>query len=168
MDILEAAIRLTREANIPTVAVFAGDGPERARLEAHAKANGCESQLETLGQVSSRERMMEVLDSGHVYICASASEGLPRGALEGMSRGLPLVGSRLPGLEELLPREELIAIGDVPGFVARIRAIVTTPEAYSAASKRSSEVVRQYLQTVLSGKRRRIYGLLRGIAEGGK
>lgn len=166
VDILEAAIRLTQDHGIPSVAVFAGDGPERPRLEAHAKAAGCEGQLEALGQVSSRARMLEVLDSGHVYVCASASEGLPRGALEGMSRGLPLVGSQLPGLEELLPREELVAIGDVGGFVQRIRSLVATPESYAAASRRSHEVVQQYLQTVLSAKRRRLYGLLRGMSGG--
>lgn len=162
VDILETAIRLTRDHGIPSVAVFAGDGPEKATLEAHAQAAGCPGQLEAHGQVSSRQRLQEILDSSHLYVCASASEGLPRGALEGLSRGLPLVGSRLPGLEELLPPAELVPIGDVNGFVQQIRRIVASPDSYHAASRHSHEVVRQYLQTVLSARRQRLYTLLRG------
>ena len=160
LDILETAMALTNRHGVPTVAVFAGDGPERSKLVNRANEAGLPNCLELLGQVSSRDGILQLLDRSDLYICASGSEGLPRGALEGMSRGLPLVGTQLPGLQELLPREELVAIGDVEGFTRRVLSITSSPEAYFAASTRSCELAKEYSLSVLSKRRRHLYRLL--------
>ena len=41
----------------------------------------------------------------------SWSEGLPRAAIEAMARGLPVIGSAVPGIRELLPRSSLFDPG---------------------------------------------------------
>jgi glycosyltransferase involved in cell wall biosynthesis len=45
-----------------------------------------------------RNEVVELLDRSDLYIQASRSEGLPRSVIEAMSRGVPVIASKLPGL----------------------------------------------------------------------
>lgn len=56
------------------------------------------------------------LDKMDIYIQPSKLEGLPRALVEGMSRGLPAIGTRVGGIPELLKDEYLVkatSVGDI-------------------------------------------------------
>jgi glycosyltransferase involved in cell wall biosynthesis len=75
--------------------VFAGDGPLRAALEAEAAG----STVRFLGFVS---EVGQVLAAADVLALPSRTEGLPMAVLEAMAAGVPVVGSAVGALPEVL------------------------------------------------------------------
>ena len=83
--------------------VIAGDGPERARLEALAAGR---ANVRFLGEVSTRERDALLARASLVAIPSRVlpggrTEGMPVVALEALSAGVPVVASGVGGLADL-------------------------------------------------------------------
>ena len=79
---------------------IAGDGPERARLQAHAPAHVTfHGQLDT----PARDRLLSraALVAIPSRVVAGRTEGTPLIALEALAAGIPVVASRVGGLAEL-------------------------------------------------------------------
>lgn len=83
------------------VLVILGDGPDREKLEELAKQLGIESNLRWLGSVDQEFvfRMFAVID---IFVMPSLYEGFGLTAAEAMAAGLPVVGSRVDGLAEVV------------------------------------------------------------------
>ncbi len=81
--------------------VFAlvGDGPLRAELEAEARQLGIERAVRFLG---TRADVPELLHLADLFILPSISEGMPVALLEAMMVGLPVVASRVEGVDEII------------------------------------------------------------------
>jgi len=90
--LLEAAVGLTE-----AVFVFAGDGVERAALEAQARELGVASRIRFLGQ---RDDIARLLASADVFVLPSLYEGLPITVLEAMAAGTPVVATAVDGTAE--------------------------------------------------------------------
>jgi glycosyltransferase involved in cell wall biosynthesis len=67
-----------------------GDGPERARLEAHAHALGLGGRVRFVGALA-REGVWRALGDADALLLASAYEGLPHVAIEALAVGTPVV-----------------------------------------------------------------------------
>jgi len=77
----------------------AGQGPEEAALRAMASESGPAGRsIHFLGTVEPAE-FLHALD---IYVLASRFEGMPNSLLEAMASGLPCVGTRIAGTEDLL------------------------------------------------------------------
>jgi glycosyltransferase involved in cell wall biosynthesis len=84
----------------PTIVVWcAGDGAERAALEAQRGALGLADRVRFLGRV---DDVAELLAGADVCVMPSRHEGLGVAALEAMAAGLPVVASRVGGLPEAI------------------------------------------------------------------
>ena len=77
-------------------------------------------------------------------------EGMPRSLLEAQSCGLPAVGSRIPGISDVIINEEnghLIRIGDVKGFAKAIEKWYelwrSSPEAYRKLNKKVRDHIKK-------------------------
>ncbi len=79
--------------------VFAGDGPLRDELQAKASALGIEHAVRFLGI---RQDIADLLQLADVFVLPSLWEGLPVSMLEAMLAGLPVVASRVEGVEEVI------------------------------------------------------------------
>lgn len=93
LDTLLAAARLVPDA----VFAVAGDGPDRAALEAHARTLGLADRVRFLGH---RRDVPALLDSCDLFVLPSLFEGLPLAVLEAMAAGKPVVASRIGGTDE--------------------------------------------------------------------
>jgi len=76
---------------------WVGEGPERPRLEAEALALGVAGSIRFLGQ---REDVPALLGAADLFVLPSRFEGHPLSALEALASGLPVVGTRVCGLDE--------------------------------------------------------------------
>ncbi len=102
---IDVAIGACRRAGMPLV--IAGEGPERARLEALAR--GAEVRL--LGAVDD-ERLAELRAGAALALAPSLSaETFGVAAAEAMAAGVPVLGSRIGALPEILAEDELVAPG---------------------------------------------------------
>ena len=91
-----------------------GDGPERERLEILVDTLALSDRVTLAGHVPPDE-VRHWLGRADVLVMTSLSEGRPNAVLEAMAAALPVVGSDIPGLRELvLPGEsgELFPVGD--------------------------------------------------------
>lgn len=106
----------------PTVLVaVVGDGPIRAALERQARELGVTDSVRFLG---ARGDAVEVMAASDV-VCnlTHALEGLPVAVLDAMSLGLPLVSTRVAGVEEVAADEEealLVPAGDAHAAAAAV------------------------------------------------
>ena len=65
-----------------------------------------------------------MLDSAHLFVLPSLTEGLPRALLEAMARGLPAVATAVGGVPELLPPSCLVPPRQAKALAARIGDVV--------------------------------------------
>jgi glycosyltransferase involved in cell wall biosynthesis len=98
--LLDAMVEIIR--NIPeTTVFFIGDGPDRAALEQQAVALGISDHVVWFGQLAPDEvfRLFGIMD---LVVAPSLFEGFGLSAVEAMAAGLPVVGSRIDGLTEVI------------------------------------------------------------------
>jgi glycosyltransferase involved in cell wall biosynthesis len=117
------------------------------------------------GTRSAGKQVCEWLDGIDLYLQPSFTEGLPRGMIEAMSRGVACVGSTCGGIPELLPNDRLHEPGDVAALTAIIRRLAGDPAAVAAASAADLQTARQFDAARLKEQRRAFYARLRKDAE---
>lgn len=79
--------------------VIAGDGPERAELEARARALAIDARVHFTGALLEPEALLR---AATVVVVPSTTEAGGLAALEAMAHRVPVVGTRVGGLAELL------------------------------------------------------------------
>jgi len=108
------------QKHIPARLALVGDGPERESVERQAEDMGIIERVDFLGD---QEFVAELLPAADVFLLPSQHESFGLAALEAMSCGVPVVGSRIGGLPEVIIHEETGYLCD-PNDVACMSAIV--------------------------------------------
>jgi glycosyltransferase involved in cell wall biosynthesis len=113
---IDVAIDACRMAGIALV--VAGDGPERAALEARAREGGRDVRF--LGRVDDA-RLASLRAGAAVALAPSRSaETFGLAAAEAMAAGLPVAASRVGALPELVDEQGLVPAGDAPALAQAI------------------------------------------------
>ena len=97
-----------------------GDGPSRAALERQARALGIEAQTRFLAFRPDRLGFLKRFD---VMVLPSYREGTPRALMEALVAGVPCIGTRIPGIGELLV-DGVTGLTVPPGDPARLAAAI--------------------------------------------
>jgi glycosyltransferase involved in cell wall biosynthesis len=132
--LLVAVGRLSPEKNLPLLVEAAsrlpgvrleivGDGGERPRLAALAAARGV--RVEFAGTVEN-SRLPALLNRAEVFVLPSRYEGQPKALLEAMACGLPVVGTDVPGIRDVVRDGQtgLLSPEDADGLAARVRTLL--------------------------------------------
>lgn len=118
------ALLVTALASLPHVAaVVIGDG-DAAPLEAHAAALGVSSRVHVLGYRADASRYLPLADA---LVLPSLNEGLPIAVLEALRAGVPVVGSAIPEIAEVVDEGVtgfLFPSGDAVALAAALRRSV--------------------------------------------
>ena len=105
------------------------------------------------GVLPSGEPVNGWLDELDLYIQPSFQEGLPRGTLEAMSRGLQALSSTAGGLPELLDADCLHRPGDADRLGALVVQAASDQDWQAEQATRNFEVARRYSKPVLDRAR---------------
>lgn len=136
------AIDILRGSGFNVELVVLGGSGER-----YKKENGpLPSWVSFCGVLSDKCEVMSWLDSLDIYIQPSLTEGLPRALIEGMSRGLPALGSRVGGIPELVRDDMLFKPGSSVELAKNISIILESEGKYNELSEYSLTVARRYLK----------------------
>jgi glycosyltransferase involved in cell wall biosynthesis len=139
LDVLVRALdEVVREVPDARLAV-AGEGPERASLEALAEELGIGPRVMLLGN---RSDIPDLLAGFDVAVSASWFEGSPLAAMEYMDAGLPIVATRVGGMPDLIDdgvHGRLVEPGDAAGLAAAVVELLRDPERARAMGERARE-----------------------------
>ncbi|HXA54293.1 MAG TPA: glycosyltransferase [Solirubrobacteraceae bacterium] len=127
---VEVAIEACRIAGVPLVVAGAGlDGDEQGIGDAGVRF---------LGRVDEARLAQLRADAALALMPSRSAETFGLAAAEAMAAGLPVVGSRIGALPELLEEQALAPPGDAPALAAAIARALADP----AAGERARERVR--------------------------
>jgi len=158
---MDVAIEAAAAAGLPLV--IAGDGPDRARLEALAGRQRTPVRFE--GNVS-RDRLDALYrESACVVLAARGGEGLPNVLLEAMAHGRPVVATPVMGVCDLVQDGSnglLVPAGDPAALAAALARVARedglaarlSAAARAAAEDFAWERVRPRLEAVLARRAR--------------
>lgn len=107
--------------------VLIGEGAERARLEARARALGLgEERLRFVGVRADAPSLLAAFDA---VVISSRTEGLPVVLLEAIAAGTPVAAFAVGGIPDVLGETSgwLARAGDVDGLAAALRALLGNP-----------------------------------------
>ena len=159
--LIEALALLDRAGAGDFVLEVVGPGPERAALEALARARGVEDRVRFTGMLPWGPALFERLDAADLFVLPSLTEGLPRAMLEAMSRGLPAVGTAVGGVPDLLDPDDLAPPSDAAALAERIRAYMGEPARLAAASRRAFERAMRWHPDVMQAEKQAFWRALR-------
>lgn len=164
-DVLLDAIALCRSRGLDIELTLVGDGRFKSQLEQQAQSLGIADRVTFTGMLPAGDAIREQLDTAHLFVLPSRTEGLPRAMIEAMARSLPCIGANVGGIPELLPEEALVLAGDAAGLAARIALAVSDPEWRIRMSARNFEKAQEYRRDVLEERRTALYRSLRERTE---
>jgi len=126
----------------PVELVVVGDGEDRAALEAQAAARSL--QVRFVGQ-KTHEELHAFHAWADVYVLSSDKEGgMPLTALEAMAAGLPVVGTDVVGVRELV-RDVGVCVAPTPrGIADALTDLNAHPERFPGLSARSARCAREH------------------------
>jgi glycosyltransferase involved in cell wall biosynthesis len=139
-DALAAFARLDRpDARL----AFAGTGPLVDEMKRRAAELGVADRVHFLGV---RRDIPALVCASVAVLLPSEQEGLPRSAMESMSLGVPVVGSRIRGTADLLEGGGglLVPVGDMAALTDALARILDHPEEAREMGRRGRESVASY------------------------
>ena len=141
--------------SIPSVLVMVGDGPDRGAAEDEARKLGVAPDVRFLGKI---DTVAPLLAAADLYVFPSESESFGLSALEALASGVPVIGTRVGGVPEVVRdgvTGALCELGDVGAMSAAAihlldPAVWATASATGAADARTrfatNDIVAQYEQ----------------------
>ncbi|NQV36092.1 MAG: glycosyltransferase family 4 protein [Phycisphaeraceae bacterium] len=111
-----------------------GEGPERLALETEVKALGLEDHVQFLGYVKRGTPLNTCLDRAQLYVLPSLTEGMGRGLIEAMARGVPCVATAVGGVPEYLDQHCLVPPADSAILAEKILEVMNEPDTLASWS----------------------------------
>ncbi len=107
-DIIRVFMKVREE--IPCKLLFAGDGPDRPKIEALCREIGSCSDVHFLGKLKNIEEVYSVAD---VFLLTSETESFGLAALEAMASRVPVISTNTGGIPEINLHGETGFLSDV-------------------------------------------------------
>ncbi|SUX48412.1 glycosyltransferase [Chryseobacterium indoltheticum] len=112
------------------------------------------------GQVSSKQ-VVDEMKKCDLFVLVSRTEGLPRVIIEAMAQGLPVIGTKVGGIPELLNEDSLIEKNNAEALALKINEILSRPDYYTKLSARNLKEACEYDASLLSSRREEFYQTLK-------
>ena len=157
------ALRVLVDAGHPVRVVSVGHGPLEDDIRAMAAAMGLADRALFLGRRRDATRIMSAFD---VFTLASLWEGLPVAMMEALAMGLPIVATRVGGIDEALGDEPLVSLvppADADALASALGRVAKDPELRGKMGRRSSELAERY---DIRRAARHIEGVYRDVVDG--
>jgi len=122
---------------MPARLVLIGDGPERSDTERLCRELGVIEYVTFLGKQSA---LPELLSSADIFLLPSQQESFGLSALEAMSCGVPVIGTNIGGLPEVVEHGEsgyVAELGDIDRMARYCTELLSSPKKLAAFRERA-------------------------------
>jgi len=143
---LVRACRLLKDRKIPFACVIAGDGPQRASIEALVRDLDLAAEVRLVGHLS-RPHLEAYYARAELVVLTSRSEGIPLVLMEAMARGKPVLAPAITGIPELVLDGKngfLYRPGSLEDFVARVEVVHDSPASFGPLGRAARQHVLQH------------------------
>ncbi len=143
VGVLLEAVAAIRDLGHSVGLVVAGDGPERAALEARAAHLGLGAAVAFRGHVD-QPALAALMRDAWAVVLPSFSEGLARVVVEAFACGTPVVVSDVGGLAEVVQdgvNGRLVPPGDAAALATALTTLVARPQVVDAMGRAGRELV---------------------------
>jgi glycosyltransferase involved in cell wall biosynthesis len=134
--------------------VIAGDGPDRASLEAQAERLGLDDRVRFLG-AQPRERVVELFHAADATILTSSWENFPHTVVEALAVGTPVLAMEAGGVGEVVEdgvNGLLVPAGDTAELVEAVRRYFADAELRDGLRARAAASVDAYAPERIFGE----------------
>jgi glycosyltransferase involved in cell wall biosynthesis len=120
--------------------VLRGSGPGEPQLRRLINQLGMDERVRIIGRV---DDLRPLIRASRAVVLVSQREGLPRSLMEAMSLDVPVIGSDIRGIRDLVRHDAgtLVPAGDVDALAATLDRVANEPAAFTAAARRGRERV---------------------------
>lgn len=139
-----------------------GDGEDRVKLESLVAKLGIKN-ITFRGRLDG-DKLLDAYRNADVFVLPSDREGMPLVLLEAMATGLPIMGSDVLGIHELIEGVGILVKDPSPqNFARAIDELASNPERLQELSRKSLEKAQQHSWKKLVEKLEEVYRKVIGI-----
>ncbi len=116
------------QANVPLYLVLVGGGELEGTVRQQVHALGLTERVKMLGV---RADVPEILNASDIFVLCSRVEGNPMSVQEAMASGLPVVGTRVGGIPELVEEGVsglIVPSDDEPALAQALQTLIDQPD----------------------------------------
>lgn len=143
--------------------VIIGDGSKRKAFEQLSRELGIDSYVEFTGMLGSAYEVMDKLKETDIFVFPTVAEGLPRGVLEAMAVGMPVVTSPVGGIPEIIRAEQLAKPYDVDRYTEIVEEMINNLDLMNKISYENFNKSLEFRNKVLEKRRNDFYFKLSNI-----
>lgn len=151
--LLEAGAILRRHVK-PFRLLFLGGGDQRPWVLESIKL-GVHDICDFVGTIPPGKPIFDWLDSIDIYVQPSLTEGTPRATLEAMSRGCPVIATKVGGIPDIIQEDKLCCPKDSRRLASLITRVVNDSQWRNEASIWNFNKAKEYSETLLDARRER-------------
>ncbi len=130
-----------------------GDGPERATAEARVRASDLRDRVTFAGWLPTQRDVIRAIQSAHVFVMNSKSEGGPRVALEAMAAGVPVVATRVGVMPDVIRDGENGVLMDVGQDLRPVLcSILTDDQKRERMGREAQKIIERFERKRLIGE----------------
>ncbi len=152
------ALALLRQRGMLARLLLAGEGRERAALEAQTASLGLERQVLLLG---TRDDLGDLFRAMDVFVMPSLWEGLSLAMLSAMAAGLPVVATSVGGVSQVFCNDEYgfsVPAGDAAALAEKIvECLANLPATMAKGAKGAQHVRDNYSDEAMVRRVREVY-----------
>lgn len=143
VEILLEALRIIGDHNL--YLIVAGDGPNRKALEERSRAWGLEGSVIFAGWLSQKD-LWSLFRAADLFVLSSQKEGMPNAMLEALGLGLPCIGSRVPGIVDILDDDKFFfEPADQKALARKIEHLFSDSQVYLSLKDACQERAKQFI-----------------------
>lgn len=156
-------VKKCRDAGYEVSAILIGDGTLRKSFEDYAIQLGVNQYIEFTGLLPSSDHVRDVMKNADMFVFPTMGEGLPRGILEAMAIGLPVLSTPVGGIPEVIDSKYLFDPHDSDGISNMICHLLDETEELNQMSRDNFGKAQEYRNSILQGRRDVFYKKLRNL-----
>lgn len=161
--VLIRTVKTCRDRGYDVKAIIIGDGTLRPSFEQYAEELGISEYVKFTGLLPSSEEVRKVMLRADMFVFPTQGEGLPRGILEAMAIGMPVLSTPVGGIPEVIDMKYLFDPKDSDAYANCICSLLENPTELSVMSKENYNKSREFRNELLQKKRNDFYEKLKRL-----
>lgn len=154
-------VKKCRDKGYNVSAILIGDGTLRSSFEKYAEDMSVSDYVEFTGLLPSSDNVRDVMLNADVFVFPTMGEGLPRGILEAMAIGMPVLSTPVGGIPEVIDKKYLFNPLDSSGFSDMICHLMDNKQELNEMSKINFKKSLEYRNEILQARRNDFYNKLK-------